>query len=112
MTTRCWLSQWARQLYLPQVLDSLASGVPPIGSSSGAGGVLLDLPRDAVELRRDSVSEPRARTCFFFAFEHLASIPLTAGVLGFTSECSPALPLQFGAEGAVQGRVSARSEAR
>ncbi|MBT2597462.1 hypothetical protein, partial [Arthrobacter sp. ISL-72] len=103
-----------RQLYLPQILDVLAGGVPPIESSSGAGGVLLDdLPRDGVEHRHDSVSEPRARTFFFFAFERLGSIPLRAGVLGFNL-CiySPALPLQFRVEGAVQDRVYARSEAR
>lgn len=61
---------------------------------------------------RDSVSEPRARTFFFHALDRLGSIPLTAGVLGFTCGCSPALPLQLGVEGAVQGRVYARSAAR
>jgi hypothetical protein len=35
----------ACQFHLPQILDALAGGVPPVQSSSGAGGVLIDLPR-------------------------------------------------------------------
>jgi hypothetical protein len=90
-TARWRFGHWNGQLYLPQIFDALASEVP-MESSSGAVGVLLDFPRDGVEYRGDSVSEPRATTLFFFAFERLGKHSTDGTSIRIQPAISPALP--------------------